>query len=147
MIKFKDILNEKVEGKLTKSINEAWITDKSNEAEVYLYATKFEKWCKETSEDALDVAGNYKDQDESKKAKQWIAFSKVLDKMAKSLKATASRFESRSERLQGKRPILPPKLHDKMENSTFHMQPTTEDNWKWILKQSSNLAALLGKLK
>jgi hypothetical protein len=98
-------------------------------------------WCWETQEDALDVAGMYLDQDEPKLAKNWRAFAQSLVIIYKELKNFDERYAARTKA------VLPTPLQKKLENAKFHQGPTTEDNYKQVLKQAIMFMKELKKLK
>ena len=134
--KFSDI----VESKLT----EGFITKYNNKSDMSIlskYIQSFMDWCWKTQEDALDVAGMYLDQDEPKLAKNWRAFAQSLVIIYKELKNLDAGYAARTKA------VLPTPLQKKLENAKFHQGPTTEDNYKQVLKQAIMFMKELKKLK
>lgn len=127
-----------------RGINEGFITKYNNKADMSIlskYIQSFMDWCWETKDDALDVAGMYLDQDEPKLAKNWRAFSQSLVIIYKELKNLDERYAARTKA------VLPTPLQKKLENAKFHQGPTTEDNYKQVLKQAIMFMKELKKLK
>lgn len=128
------------EGKLT----EGFITKYNNKSDMSIlskYVRSFMDWCWETKDDALDVAGMYLDQDEPKLAKNWRTFSQALIIIYKELKNFDEKYAARTKA------VLPTPLQKKLENAKFHQGPTTEDNYKQVLKQANMFMKELKKLK
>jgi hypothetical protein len=127
-------------GKLT----EGFVTKYNNKSDMSIlskYIQSFMDWCWKTQEDALDVAGMYLDQDEPKLAKNWRAFAQSLVIIYKELKNLDERYAARTKA------VLPSALQKKLENAKFHQGPTTEDNYKQVLKQAIMFMKELKKLK
>ena len=128
------------EGKLT----EGFVTKYNNKSDMSIlskYIQSFMDWCWKTQEDALDVAGMYLDQDEPKLAKNWRAFAQSLVIIYKELKNLDAGYAARTKA------VLPTPLQKKLENAKFHQGPTTEDNYKQVLKQAIVFMKELKKLK
>jgi hypothetical protein len=127
-----------------RGIKEGFITKYNNKADMSVlskYIQSFMDWCWETKDDALDVAGMYLDQDEPKLAKNWRAFSQSLVIIYKELKNLDAGYAARTKA------VLPSALQKKLENAKFHQGPTTEDNYKQVLKQAIMFMKELKKLK
>lgn len=127
-----------------RGIKEGFITKYNNKSDMSIlskYVQSFMDWCWETQEDALDVAGMYLDQDEPKLAKNWRAFAQSLVIIYKELKNFDERYAARTKA------VLPTPLQKKLENAKFHQGPTTEDNYKQVLKQAIMFMKELKKLK
>ena len=114
---------------------------KSEMSPLTQYCRAFMDWLWATQEDALDVAGNYEDQDEPKLAKDWIQFSTILIVAYKKLKNFDEKFAARTKA------VLPTSLQKKLDNAKFHKGPTTEDNYKKVLKEVLMLVKEIEKIK
>jgi Zn/Cd-binding protein ZinT len=139
----KNFFGKLKEGK-GRGIKEGFITKYNNKADMSVlskYIQSFMDWCWETKDDALDVAGMYLDQDEPKLAKNWRAFSQSLVIIYKELKNLDAGYAARTKA------VLPSALQKKLENAKFHQGPTTEDNYKQVLKQAIMFMKELKKLK
>ena len=115
--------------------------NKSEMSPLTQYCRAFMDWLWATQEDALDVAGNYEDQDEPKLAKDWIQFSTILIVAYKKLKNFDEKFAARTKA------VLPTSLQKKLDNAKFHKGPTTEDNYKKVLKEVLMLVKEIEKVK
>lgn len=128
------------EGKLTEGFADKY-KSKSEMSPLAQYLRAFMDWLWATQEDALDVAGNYEDQDEPKLAKDWIQFSTILIVSYKKLRNFKEKFADRTKA------VLPTSLQKKLDNAKFHKGPTTEDNYKKVLKEVLMLIKEIEKLK
>ena len=114
---------------------------KSEMSPLTQYLRAFMDWLWATQEDALDVAGNYEDQDEPKLAKDWIQFSTILIVSYKKLRNFKEKFAARTKA------VLPTSIQKKLDNAKFHKGPTTEDNYKKVLKEVLMLVKEIEKIK
>ena len=128
------------ESKLTEGFADKY-KSKSEMSPLTQYLRAFMDWLWATQEDALDVAGNYEDQDEPKLAKDWIQFSTILIVAYKKLKNFDEKFAARTKA------VLPTSLQKKLDNAKFHKGPTTEDNYKKVLKEVLMLVKEIEKIK
>ena len=129
-----------VESKLNEGFADKY-KSKSEMSPLTQYLRSFMDWLWATQEDALDVAGNYEDQDEPKLAKDWIQFSTILIVAYKKLKNFDEKFAARTKA------VLPTSLQKKLDNAKFHKGPTTEDNYKKVLKEVLMLVKEIEKIK
>ena len=128
------------ESKLTEGFADKY-KSKSEMSPLTQYLRAFMDWLWATQEDALDVAGNYEDQDEPKLAKDWIQFSTILIVSYKKLRNFKEKFAARTKA------VLPTSLQKKLDNAKFHKGPTTEDNYKKVLKEVLMLVKEIEKIK
>ena len=128
------------ESKLTEGFADKY-KSKSGMSPLTQYLRAFMDWLWATQEDALDVAGNYEDQDEPKLAKDWIQFSTILIVSYKKLRNFKEKFAARTKA------VLPTSLQKKLDNAKFHKGPTTEDNYKKVLKEVLMLVKEIEKIK